>query len=379
MTPPPEMLTYRQMQEFSLYLGVARSAAVEEPRSGTSAFRHERTVTLGGPAPREWSGEPFAVDPDGYYRVVLVSRSAEHGHAALIYSDAAGQTLVADNYDRIGAADDWTAAIAYVRPPPAAVTARLKLAAGGDTAFDMREARVDRASEAEAGDWVAGVLGRLPPIAAGADEGAGSGLSQTRRRLAAGVPLRAVFLGDSIMNDIGNGLPGLQIRRRCPGAAVTVISSVRGSSGCPVYQQEGQVREAVLNHAPDLVVIGGISHNYDIDAIRSVIRQIRAVPAVEILVMTGAVRPETETRERLLQTEPSLVAAAERVRAFARGLAALPREEGVAVFDLRRAWDRWLAASGYPAAVFMRDAVHANRVGKLVLGALVAEAICGEA
>lgn len=246
-----EIFTANHMQEFFLFLGATVPTATARCVAGLPVFRHAETVTVGGAAPGKWVGEPFAVDSHSYYRVKLISRATAHAMVGFTYSDALGQLVVADNYDRISAAADWTTTVIYLRPPPTAVAARMTVVTVAEHPCDVQAIRVDRVTEKKAGDWIATVLRKLPPLVPEVDDdGVLARLPQTHRLLAAGRSLRTVFLGDSIVNDICNGLPGLQ---------------------------------------------------------------------------------------------------------------------------LKRLWQRWLDVAGYPSAVFMRDSSHANRVGKLVLAALVAD------
>ena len=62
------------------------------------------------------------------------------------------------------------------------------------------------------------------------------------------------------------------------------------------------MKEYVLDHRPDLVIIGGISHRNDISSIREVIRQIRGTTQADILLMTGAFGQTDPRNERSWQT-----------------------------------------------------------------------------
>ena len=104
-------------------------------------------------------------------------------------------------------------------------------------------------------------------------------------------PLRVAMLGDSICNDTSNSLYETLLARIYPKAKLEIVTSVRGGTGCWYYKDEGRVKPYVLDYKPDLVMIAGISHGFDVESIRSVIRQIRQGSNCEILVMSGAIAP----------------------------------------------------------------------------------------
>jgi len=97
-------------------------------------------------------------------------------------------------------------------------------------------------------------------------------LPRTRKLLADRGTLRVVMLGDSIVNDTSRSCWNLLIEKSYPECKIEKITSVRGSTGCWWYKEPGRVKKFVLDHKPDLVMIGGISHRGDIDSIRDVIR-----------------------------------------------------------------------------------------------------------
>ena len=96
-------------------------------------------------------------------------------------------------------------------------------------------------------------------------------LPQTRERLTEGGTLRVVMLGDSIVNDTSRSCWNLLLERDFPNCRIEKITSVRGSTGCWWYKEPGRVQKFVLDHKPNLVIIGGISQRGDIDSIREVI------------------------------------------------------------------------------------------------------------
>ena len=106
------------------------------------------------------------------------------------------------------------------------------------------------------------------------------------------------------------------------------------------------------------------------EAIRSVVRQMRAGSDCEILVMTGAIA-RRDVIEPAFVKEKSAAVALDMMERFPGDLAAMCREEGVEFFDMRRAWDAYVQQSYRPVEHFLRDPIHANSRGKAVLGRIL--------
>ncbi|MEN6337421.1 MAG: SGNH/GDSL hydrolase family protein, partial [Phycisphaerales bacterium] len=113
-------------------------------------------------------------------------------------------------------------------------------------------------------------------------------MPKTKSLLIEGGVLHVVMLGDSIVNDTSRSGWDYVVGRRHPRCTIEKVTSVRGSTGCSLYKEAGRVQKFVLDHQPDLVIIGGISQGDDIDSIREVIRQIRESAQPDVLLMTGA-------------------------------------------------------------------------------------------
>ena len=145
------------------------------------------------------------------------------------------------------------------------------------------------------------------------------------------------------------------------------IPSLRSSTGCIYYQEDDRVEHYVLRHRPDLLVIGGISNRGDAEAVRSVIRRVRArKPDTEVLLLTpvfGAMRDEhirTFTRE--IDTTTSN---------FRHNMQKVAAEEKCAFFDMTGPWWTYIQDSGKTHGWFMGDRVHANPRGCQIIGRLL--------
>jgi alpha-L-fucosidase len=193
-------------------------------------------------------------------------------------------------------------------------------------------------------------------------------LPKTRKLLTEGSTLHVVMLGDSIVNDTSRSCWNLIVERRHPTCGIEKITCVRGSSGCWWYKEPGRVQRYVLDHKPDLVIIGGISHRNDIESIREVIRQIQEAAKPDILLMTGAFG-STDPRDEIQWqriSDPS------RYSDYRKGLEKLAGEVGAAFLDMEAAWAKYVRDSGKELGSFKRDPIHANAQGEQILGHILA-------
>jgi lysophospholipase L1-like esterase len=192
-------------------------------------------------------------------------------------------------------------------------------------------------------------------------------IPKTMAKLRDGGELRMVLLGDSIMGNTSGSSFELLLMRDYPKCKVNKIPSLRSSTGCKYYKDENRVQEYVLKHNPDLLVIGGISNGGDAEAVRSVIRQVRAQkPDTEVLLLTpvfGAMRDEhIKTFTREIDTTTSN---------FRFNMQKVAAEEKCAFFDMTGPWWTYIQNSGKTYGWFMGDAVHANSRGCQIIGRLL--------
>jgi hypothetical protein len=320
------------------------------------------------------SSPAFPVEPFAYYRLRMLTRSADGGHCAASFLDADGKEIVADDYDAIDATQAWKPYELCFRGHADARTARIHLRRNYNSAaaapLAVKNVRIEKITAAEAAAWAAGLAATCPVVRFEPAADRGRHLAKSLAKLAAGDRLRIVMLGDSICNDTSNSLYETLVAERYPGAQIEVVTSVRGGTGCTYYKDENRVQSYVLDYRPDLVIIAGISHDFDVEALRSVIRQIRAQSGCEILVMNGAVAPWDVLEPAFVKVRPAGVAL-DQMEGFDAALAAMCRVEQVEFFDMRRAWDDYLLRSYEPYAHFARDAIHANSRGKAVLGRIM--------
>ena len=189
----------------------------------------------------------------------------------------------------------------------------------------------------------------------------------TMEKLRNGGTLRMVLLGDSIMGNTSASAFELLLMRDYPKCEIVKIASLRSSTGCTYYQEENRVEDYVLRHDPDIVLIGGISNRGDAEAVRSVIRQVRAKkPDTEFLLLTPVFGTENNEHIRGFTREIDTTKSN-----FRYDMQRVAMEEKCAFFDMTSPWWTYVQDSGKTYGWFRGDAVHANARGCQIIGRLL--------
>lgn len=192
-------------------------------------------------------------------------------------------------------------------------------------------------------------------------------LARTRRRLTEGGDLRILALGDSIVCDTMRSGWVAKLQEAYPKAKIKATVYVRGGGGCKHYRLENRVQNYLLPWKPDLVLIGGISQGKDYDAIRDVIRQVRAArPDCEFLLASGvfgSVDPRSDAA--MAQAEHSGTSD------YGAGLQKLAAELDCQYLDMTRPWMQYIRSSKLHPHLFYRDSVHANEYGEQILSKIL--------
>jgi hypothetical protein len=228
---------------------------------------------------------------------------------------------------------------------------------------DVVVSTCSRAEAATCLDAVYATMGQFD-FAAGRSADRHDRIPITMQKLQQGQTANVVMLGDSIVSDTCWSYFDVLVDRMYPQAHLAVTPSVRGSTGCWWYREENRVQEYVLDHDPDLVMIGGISQRDDFEAIRDVIHQIRAGrPGTEIVLMTEAFGADDpyDHPEWLAPLDPA-------GSDYRANMWQLAESEGVAFLDMTLSWARYIVGSGLPYEHYKRDIVHSNFLGGQVLG-----------
>jgi len=187
-------------------------------------------------------------------------------------------------------------------------------------------------------------------------------IPKTMQRLQNGGTLRMLMLGDSIMDDSAQSRFDLVVQAMYPGSTVVKLQDGFGGGGC--WGMKDNVDHFVIQHQPDLLIIGGISQREDIEAIRSVIRQSKAqLPELEVLLSTPVMGHENDPYNKNWTLEID----AEKF-AYRANLKKLAEEENCEFLDLTGVVRKYMLDSGKCIGWFMRDGVHANERGSQAIG-----------
>ena len=182
-----------------------------------------------------WQGPPFGVTPHQYYRLTFQSHAQVPGYWAAMFFAADGQMLPADHNSGIFQTDDWIDNELYFQGKADAVSARLwffPVSPKDGHAIGIRNVTLATATDQQVLDWADRLYATLPPVQYPPPRGRWTLIPRTMQKLQDGQPVRIVILGDSIGNDTGNSPLDKLIQRQYPGSRVTVITSVRGGTGC---------------------------------------------------------------------------------------------------------------------------------------------------
>ena len=319
-----------------------------------------------------WLSPAFPVRPFEWYSVEFQSKAKGQGYWAAFFYDEKGSELAADCYASVYKSGKWQANRTSFRGRARAVQARLAFLPLEGKRIWIDDVAVRPMERRAAAEWADALYATLPPLAWQPAPERWTLLPKAIGKLRTGKTLRIVMLGDSIVNDTSNSPWDALLERAYPGARVEVVISVRGGTSCTYYKDENRVQEYVLDYKPDLLIIGGISHGYDADAIRSVVRQVRAGSACEIMLTTGAVANSRRCRSEFLKhTRLPKEKAIELVDGFAARVRNVAAEERCEFLDTRAIWDAYAENAGKPVDWFRRDIIHANDRGKQVLGRIL--------
>ena len=214
-------------------------------------------------------------------------------------------------------------------------------------------------------------------------------LPRTMDALKTGKPWRVVMLGDSIIQDTFHSQFHALVKREFPKSDVEWVLSMRGGTGCWHYCLAENFYSYVVDHKPDLLIIGGISnwaeHNEtnrkDVgatgsDAMLRVAKLARERLGCEVLVVNQPLHCDRRPRPAVADASATLP----KMPFSTQWLGTLmPRLE----YDVLRKrceaakiqwWDElvpcytWLFGSGLPFEWYSRDTVHSGELGKQIIG-----------
>ncbi len=325
------------------------------------------TATGGG-----WTSPVFPSEPFEYAELRVRSRAEGPCFWMADFFTPSGERVLADHYSLLDASAGWVDHRFFFRGRAGTSTARVGFRPICGRRIWIAGVQVRRAKRADAAGWADQVYAGIPPMPFVPDPDRWTHLGRTRASLGRGATLTVVMLGDSAINDLANAAIDVRIERHYPGARLNVVQSVSGSVGGWYYREQNRVESSVLAHRPDLLIIGGISNclklspEQGVEALRDVIRLVRARQQPEIVLMTGAVG-RTDARADAVWKQAAEVGGTD----YRSLLMALAAEERAAYLDLEGAWGNYLRGIETPREFFLRDPYHANERGRQALASVV--------
>lgn len=297
-----------------------------------------------------------------FFELSFEAETARPAYWGVLFEDAAGQALVADNYASVYSGERRLyRGVLYGREGALAIRPFFQ----SPGRLSVANLRLREISAAAAAAWCDELYATLPPLGAVPAERP-ERLPRTLAALASGSPWRLVMLGDSIVNDTFNSNFPALLQRLYPRSDLRVVCSVRGGTGCWYYQDPGQFQGYVADQRPDLLLIGGICQRGDTAAIRQVIERALRTLSCEILLVSGPLGDDWRQPDPAHPDAP-LPAQAPPPDPFPAQLRELAAAYPIAYLDMATPWQRYLGASCRPWQWFHRDRVHGNDRGKQVL------------
>ena len=367
-----------------------------ESASGTSALAASNSV---------WMSPFLPTTPLQWYRVAFKSKvgnatnpgSDGDGYWAAEFFDAQGNRLHDDHYSSVFASGSWVSNECRIRAKHTAgtngtlVPARMKvLFQGLNAPLYIDDVVIESTTFEEVARWADAAYDALRAKLTYVPKATRwTRLPRTLQKLRQGQALRVVMLGDSVQQDTANAPLDALLQRLYPGATVELISSTRGGTGVQYYKDH--VEEYVLAYRPDLLVIGGISHEDNLAFWQSVVSQVRADDALrgrttEILILTRQWSPNNNTANSyflapgMTELDPvptNNVSIPNDVRGRLLTFCATNNIEFLDMTGIASQFIYGPAtsagvgspnATGAPYGYWMRDWVHANDRAKMILG-----------
>lgn len=318
----------------------------------------------------QWLGPALPAEGGAFrfYSLDFDVRAPNGGYWGVMFYDASGRALVPDIYSALQPGDKPAHYTRVFYGREGAATFRPFVQS--ESAVELSNLRVRPIPPSDAAAWCDAFYSDLPPLAYAPPADRLARVPKTAAALTSGAPWRVVLLGDSIINDTFNSNFQALIRRAHPKSDLRFVCSVRGSTGCWYYQDPEAFREYATNLRPDLLILGGISHREDLEAIRKVIELARREIGCEVILMSGPLGRDWRAKDGQ-NPRADLPAQAWVPDPFVARQRALAAEMGVEFIDLATAWHTYLGASRKPWNFFHRDDVHGDDSGKQIVGRIL--------
>ena len=266
---------------------------------------------------------------------------------------------------------------------------------GDSCSLEVSNVKIETATWEDAAAYCDRVYGQLPPLAFKPSEDFTTLLPRTMEALKSGRPWRVVLLGDSIQQDSFHSQFHALVKRAFPQSDVEWILSMRGGTGCWHYILAENFFPYIVDHKPDLLIVGGVSNGRkhdetangrDVgptgpDAMVCVAKLARERLGCEVLVVNKPLHVD------IRMYDPANRAAALPKQVFNVNQYEHQRGDGADYAKLRKLckdakiqwWDAfvpcyaWLYGSGLPWGHYSRDYVHSGEFGKQVIGRVLLE------
>jgi|TARA_B110000438_G_scaffold302658_2_gene361064 hypothetical protein len=326
-----------------------------------------------------WQSPPLPLPSGEYFRVDFQYRgSATAWIASRAFnsnlnwgrypsSHADQGQLLENDTESWPANNSWADGVFVSRTSKDALSTAIELSGQGS---DFDNVVVTTVSDGDALAWADQVFAQMPSLSYTPPAGRHQYLNSTLSLLQNGSPVKAIFVGDSLMQDSANSMIDVLLERRFPGTRVEIQAATGQGTGINKWDddisynwpdQDLDLDNAVIEQRPDLVLLGGISNNFtDWDtSFRELIGKIRTRSiarwgsAPDILIMTG---PPFYSPQGTYNTD----------------LATIATEEEVAFLDLYTAVLNY-ASPSFTISDLKRDTYHANTFGKQLFGRILLE------
>jgi len=252
----------------------------------------------------------------------------------------------------------WKRVGVYFRTAPGTEQVEIKMRGGKAIAVAIDDVRFREATEDEfTGAWK-GWRGRYPPRDLSPRPGDGKNLTLFLKKLTRpdpprDRPLKVMGIGSSYTNMLGNGERLVQwVREKFPDAPPVIYKKHVGSAVNYDFTR-GWMRQMVLGERPDLVILysGGTAEDLE-----KLLRDFRANSTADVIVASMHVRERAGELSDKVINDPAY-----------DELAKVAGRYGCEWVDSRREWGAYVREHGEGLTWLLRDAVHQNDHGALVI------------
>ncbi len=302
----------------------------------------------------------FPVVEEGRYRLTFAAKGPGRPMWTIYFYNTRGELLAYDHYGGVEPSEAWGTQTHYFTTKYPGVAARVVFDTGGQGTLLVDDVTVETATLSEMDAAVAALERALPAITMPPATEAEARLPHIHRKLREGRPVRIVFLGDSIGNDLSNAPLDVLLARAYPTTQLELRFTGRGSTGYDIFQRS--VDSTVIKHKPDLLILLCITNRLETDLADNVQRIIddtrAALPRTDILLVTPHVDVFSPNQ---------MPGSAQR-----EILRAVAEKNGLPMVDLLAAWQDYQQVAQQPQDWLLRDIIHMNARGRLVSAKAVA-------